>query len=395
MQLRIIIIAICSLLLIGGVGYKFQERNHLKSVVDNYHSVLTDELTIIEDYNNTQEEAYKHLKDWLSQKPDTPLKETLENIDKVIRTAKLIQNQDEEYQRKIKEDREKFQNLRKSGFFLVGSAKGFNESLLDSVDNYYQNEIESARNNGIGLAFTINLFETLKDYSIALDHSDSSAKLSAEKFAGTFYQISSLEKYARTDFSFQNEEEIKKLLPYEYEILTKYKDYLKSYYAVSKDIVNGNYDSAAYKSGKLGTDASNLTVDWSRIGTSDDAEQTSRSKTILEQLINQLTVFNNFKQKGLGKYPYMEELSFRQKDLLLCHIYSYKTGLYYLITSEYPKAETTEDLLKELSTVSPKTNELDGEFDKNSMKYTNSEKKLEFVCEDKSANKSYTFTTSK
>ncbi|QQG43376.1 MAG: hypothetical protein HYW45_04265 [Candidatus Daviesbacteria bacterium] len=395
MQLKTLTIAACLLLIALGIGYKFQERQHLRTLVDTYHSVLTDELTVIEEYNNSQEEAYKHLKTFLDQKPNTPIKDTLDNLDRIIRSGKLIENQDQEYQRKINEDRQKFQNLRKSAVLLIGPAKEFSTKLLDSIDAYYENEIESAKNNSIGLDFTLSLFETLKDYSIALNHSDTSAKLNAEKFAATFYEISTLEKYARSDFSFRNEAEIKRLLPYEYEVLTKYREYLKSYYTVSKDVVDGNYESAGYKAGKLSTDASNLTVDWSRIGTGDDNEQTKRSKAILEQLIVQLNTLNNFKQRGLGKYPFMNEIAFTKKDLLLCHIYSYKTGLYNLITSENPKAKTTEDLLKDLSTVSPKTNDLDNEFDKSSMKYTNTDEKMEFVCEDKPANKSYTFTTSK
>lgn len=395
MPLRIVIVVACVLLLFLGIGYKFQEYNHLKNLVDTYQLVLTGKLTHIEEYNNSQEEGYKHLKTYLSQKPNTPIKDTLSNLDQVIKSAKLIQGIVEDYEKRVKEDREKFQSIKKSRLLLVGSAKGFSDKLLDSIDNYYQEEAKTAKNNNLSLDFSINLYETLKDYSIALNYSATSAKLPAEKVATTFYELSSLEKYSRDDFSFRNEEEIKKLMPYEYEILTKYKQYLKSYYTVVKDYVNGNYDSAAYKATRLTTDASNLTVDWSRIGEWDEAERVKRGKTILEDLITQLSLLKELKQNGIGKYPYVKEVTFNKKDLLLCHLYSYKKGIYNLVTSEYPKAKTIEDLQKELSTVSPKTNELDSEFDKDSMEFTNIDDKIEVICKDKEANKSYIFTTSK
>lgn len=395
MPLRIVIVVACVLLLFLGIGYKFQEYNHLKNLVDTYQSVLTGKLTHIEEYNNSQEEGYKHLKTYLSQKPNTPIKDTLSNLDQVIKSAKLIQDIVQDYEKRVNEDREKFQAIRKSKLFLVGSVQGFSDKLLNSIDSYYQEEAQTAKNNKMSLDFSINLYETLKDYSIALNYSDTSAKLPAEKVAATFYELSSLEKYARDDFSFRNEEEIKKSMPYEYEILTKYRQYLKSYYTVVKDYVNGNYDSAAYKATRLTTDASNLTVDWSRIGEWDEAERVKRGKTILEHLITQLALLKELKQNGLGKYPYMNEIIFNKKDLLLCHLYSYKKGIYNLITSEYPKAKTTEELFEELSTVSPKTNEFDNEFDKDSINYTNNDEKIEFVCKDKESNKSYIFTTSK
>lgn len=395
MQLRIIIVATCILLLALGIGYKFHEYQYLKTLVDTYQSVLTDKLTLLEEYNRLQEEEYKNLKTYLDQKPNTPIKEALSNLDKVIKSNKLVLGVTQDYQRKIGEDRKKFQDLQKSEILLLNPVKGFDEKLLTSIDNYYQEEVQTPQNNSIYSDFRINLFETLKDYTIALDFSANLANLTTEKFASAFYKISSLEKYSRDDFSFQNEEEIKKLLPYEYEILTKYREYLKSYYTVSKDVLKGNYDSAQYKSGKLLTDASNLTVDWNRVGRGNEAETTKRGKAILEQLITQLELFRNFKQNGLGKYPFMNEIVFNKKDLLLCHMYSYKKWVYSSVTSEFPEAKTIEDLFKEYSTVSPKTNEFDNEFDKDSMQYTNTDKKIEFICKDKPANKSYTFTTLK
>lgn len=395
MQLRIIIVAACILLLAVGIGYKFQEYQHLKSLVDTYQSVLTGKLTHIEEYNSSQEEGYKHLKTYLSEKPNTPLKDTLSNLDQVIKSAKLIQGIVQDYEKRVDEDREKFQTIRKSRILLVGPVKGFSDRLLDSIDSYYQEEAQTAKNNKLSLDFSINLYETLKDYAIALDFSANSANLKPDKFASDFYKISSLEKYSRDDFSFQNEEEIKKLLPYEYEILTKYREYLKSYYLVSKDVLKGNYDSAQYKAGKLLTNAANLTVDWSRIGKSDEADRTRRSKAILEQLITQLSILRELDQGGTGKYPYIRPVTFNKKDLLLCHMYKYKIGLYSLVTSEFPKAKTIEELQKELSTVSPKTNEFDNGFDKSSMEFTNTDDKIEVTCKDKEANKSYAFPTSK
>ncbi|MDO8569992.1 MAG: hypothetical protein Q7R97_00205 [Candidatus Daviesbacteria bacterium] len=395
MQLKIIIAVICILLLISGVAYKYQEYQYLKTLISSYQSTLTEKLTILEEYNNSQNEASKDIKTYFFQKPDTSIKDTLTNLDKAIKSAKLVQGMVQDYERQINQNRKNFQNIRKSNFLLFGSIKEFSDKFLTSVDNYYQKENQTVQDNKVAMDFSINLLETLKDYSIALNYLATAAKLPNNKVAASFYELSSLEKYSRDDFTFQNEEEIKKSMSYEYEILNKYRQYLKSYYLVVRDYMNGNYDSAAYKATRLTTDTSNLTIDWGRIGKEGEVERIKRGKAILEDMITQLTLLQNLKKNGLGEYPYLEEVAFSKTDLLSCHIYSYKKGVYYSVTSEYPKAKTIEELFKELSVISPKTNELDSEFDKNSMQYTNTDDEIEVACEDKGDNKSYTFTTLK
>lgn len=176
MQLRIIFVAACIFLLVLGIGYKFQEYQHLKTLVDTYESVLTDKLSFIEEFNNTTEEAHEQFKTYYSQKPDTPIEETLSNLDNIIRSAKLVQGYVQDYDKKLNQDREKFQNIKKSRLLLTDPVKGFSDKLLDSINNYYQEEIKTAKNNDVGSDFTINLYETLKDFHIALNHGKKSQR---------------------------------------------------------------------------------------------------------------------------------------------------------------------------------------------------------------------------
>ncbi len=395
MQIKFLIIIICILLFAGGVGYKIQERAYLNNLVNTFQENFAKDLALVEEHSNLEEVAYQHMMSWSDSSEKDSLLDSQNKVSKIVVSTKIVKNHEEEYRKKIEADQKRFQELKSQGFFLIGDTRDFADEFLGSINLYYENEIKLARNEEIGIDYTVNLFETLKDYFAALDHSNSIAKVAKSKISDHFYKISSLEKYTRPDFSFKNEEGIKILLPYEYEVLDKYKEYLSSYYSVSKDISNGNYDSASYKASKLSSDASNLTVDWDRIGKSDDSEQTDRGKIILEEHINQIKLIQDFNQRNLGRYPIGNKIEFTNKDLMLCHAYYYKTGLFSLITSEDPKSKTAEGLIKELSTISPKTDDLDVGFDKEVMKYISDDKKGELICQDKIANKSYKFTDSK
>ena len=83
------------------------------------------------------------------------------------------------------------------------------------------------------------------------------------------------------------------------------------------------------------------------------------------------------------------------EDLVLCQMYNYKSSYYYDVTSSYPTSKTVSDLIKELSTISPKTTNIDDKFDKSVMTFKNSDKRLDFTCKDKVSNTSLKYFITK
>lgn len=395
MRIRVIIPALFLLFVILILGYKIYEYNQLKVIVKTYESNFVNELVLAEESNQITEDFVETFTTFLTQDPEASFSAVLTSYDDVIRIINIGDNKGIEYQREITENQKEYQNLNRSTFILIGKPKGFSGNFLKVVDKYYQDESKSTLYSLMGTRLLKNLFQLLRDDAIVRNHSDLIQDIKAKDYASTLYSISSIEKYTEKDYTLPDENEIKKLYLYGSDVLGRYKDYLKAYYLVAKDYARGDYESSAYKYEKFKDVYANLTVDWDRLLGENDKDTLEIQKSVLEDLYNQIKLLEQFNEEGLGRYPLFETITFQNKDLILCHLYSYKTSLYNSITSKYPEAKTIDDLLNELDTIAPKTKDLDSKFDRSVMEFSNDEKKISFICKDKVADRSYRFVSSK
>ncbi|OGG24146.1 hypothetical protein A3A79_03065 [Candidatus Gottesmanbacteria bacterium RIFCSPLOWO2_01_FULL_43_11b] len=381
MNIRTFLIGFLVVLFIGGVGYKVFERQQEGSFVNWYDQTLKEEFDLSVEVNKAQKEGYSSVQNYTTADANRPLSDTLDSIDEIISATKLLQNQQTEYNRVVEEnqkDVEKF--VRRAKFFF--SNKEYQELLQTLTDSY--GERKYIRDvNSIRIDFILNLFEVLRDFEIAQDHYRKYGSSSFETIGDTYGELSSLEKYAQNDFSFKNQEAIKEKLSFEFDVLTRYREYLKSYYVVLRDLARGNYDTASYKRGKLATDSYNLAIDWDRLWRDSDAVVSNKTKSLLSSYLTQWEAVND-----LGK-------DFSSLDLLLCRIYSTKLDLYSIVTDKESHATSSGDLLLDLSSVAPKTTDLDKLVDASIIEYAYAtDSATLFTCHNRKTNESYTFSYS-
>ena len=92
------------------------------------------------------------------------------------------------------------------------------------------------------------MLSVLKDQAVVDKFSSTIIKDPLNSIPKYFPNISPLEKYTSNNFKFYHEDLIKQYLPNGYEALNRYKSYFSSYYSVTKDVVNGDYESVDRKS---------------------------------------------------------------------------------------------------------------------------------------------------
>lgn len=379
-NLRLALLVVVSIFLILGITYKYFEWNTLKTLSDLYNSSWKNEFKIVEQNTKKYDDLAQFQNTIFNSKdPDSFSKNYIDLNSKL----NLLTESEQQYLSTIKDSRDKYINLQKSTAFLIGQRGDFAKKLIDLQIKYYNDEIESGQRGDANLYLESDLYSLWNDKGL-VDSFDKKispdAKTNIPKY---FADIAPLQSYTKSDFTLNHSDEIKQYFPDGYDALNKYKDYLSNYYIVVQDIVNGDYNSAAYNYTTISNNISNLTLNFKGIFSSGKDQQIERSKNIADEVSNGITLIKQFKKNNLGKYPILPAVSIWKEDLVLCQLYDFKsTTIYHNVTSKYPSSKNFSDLLNELSDVNPKTDSVDKDFNKSIVTYTNDDKKIEFKCKD-------------
>lgn len=390
--LRNIVLFLLVVTIFFGIGYKYLEYSILKSLNDLNRRTEREEIALIEEQDKVSEKALD-IFDAIGDK--VTFEDKIKQYRELEGATKQLINNQENYINTLQGNRGKYSRLEFKSNLLVGRRGSFAKELLENQKIYYQNEIKSAEDNNVSETMFLSLIIILKDFLIMQDYDQKSQKSPETLYSQYFRDIAALEKYTRSDFKYDKEEKIKSFYPYGYESLNKYKDFFGSYYSVVKDFVAGDFESANYKYSRIQETAANLSVDFDKLGREGDDRQEERAKNIIPAVVNKTSLIKEFKENNLGIYPFFTKIEGWKEDLVLCQLYVYKTGFYYLITSQFPKSTNFEDLVVELSEVSPKTSSVDNKFDKNTIRITNDDKLIKFECTDKEDGRVFTFESKK
>ncbi|KKR87473.1 MAG: hypothetical protein UU34_C0004G0014 [Candidatus Curtissbacteria bacterium GW2011_GWA1_41_11] len=390
---NIILIGLIALILFG-VCYKYLEYTSLRSISDLLASTERQEIGLIEEHGKLSEKAYELFSKILTDEK-TSNEEKLKLFVELEGLASQTLNNEENYIKTLESNKQKYEKLSFRTNLLVGKRGSIAKQLLDNQNRYYDNELNSAKDSYVADTMFSQLITIFKDNIALTDYDERAQKTGNDYYAENFIDIASLEKYGRSDFKFKEEDQIKKLYPYGYESLKKYKDYFGSYYAVVKDFVAGDLESAGYKYSRIQETAANLNIDFDKFIEEGDDRKKDLAKNTIETVTNKVNAINTFQEEDLGSYPALPKISKWKEDLVLCQLYAYKSQFYNLITGKYPEATNFDELLIQLSQVAPKTDDVDRKFDKSVIKFTNNDKEITFECTDKEDSKTFVFKTPK
>lgn len=394
LSLRIVLLILVFVLILLGIGYKYYEYQTVKNLSDLYNSSWKQEFKTVENNIKTGDDFYSFQKDTFSSKDITGA--FTKNYTDLKGKLNLYLESEEQYKDLITQDRNKFLALKSSASFLFGPQGDFVKKVIDAQLKYYNDELENANRNATGSYLWSNLLSVWYDKGI-VDAYEKRIGTNYKSIPTYFSDISTIQSYTNSDFKFSHEDDIKKYYPGGYSALEKYKDYLSNYYIVVQDIVNGDYQSAAYNYTNISNNIASLTINFNDFfNVQTDDQRINRDKEIVDLVSSQANLIKQFKKNGLGKYPLLPPIEKWKEDLVLCQMYDFKAvSVYNAVTSKYPTAKNFNDLLNELSGVNPKTDFVDGSFDKSTVTFTNDDKKIEFQCKDKYDGDTLSFPTKK
>lgn len=389
-SVRNIVISAFILLLILCVGYKYYEWTTLQKLSTFYNQTWTQEFGLVQDENKNIQ-PYLDLREKIY---DKNTKNTLVNsYDEYVGSLRLIISSQESYLDTIKQNNNAYSEI--NTFFLFGERGNFAKNLVSSQKQYYKYEINDAEISDAYNWLNYNITTVLRDYEILQSFGNNITSNTATNISKYFQDLYPVEKYIRTDFKFEHEDDIKIYYPNGYDALTKYKNYFSNYYSVIQDIVNGYNDSATYKLSTAKEAGTNLNISFADFYNQNNETTIKNAKNIIQIISNEANSIKDFKTKKLFKYPLLSNIGSWKEDLVLCQMYNFKSGLYHGISTNHIKAKDATSLLSELSIISPSTKFVDGKFDKSVLKIVNDDKKIQFTCLDKNSNTTYQFITLK
>jgi hypothetical protein len=382
--LRKVVLFILFGLIVLGVCYKCLEWRTFKTLAFYQQTFDKKELeTIIESNKNGKETLDLFVKIFFSE-TEIKEEEQLDNFNKLDGKFAIYMDNTKHYLGILKSNRDSYEKLRKQVKLMGGKRGELGRKILNNQIDYYGQEIEAGEEGLVSDELLKSLMVALKDMYTLLNYEDNVGGVN-EKYSTYFSDIASLEKYSEKSFQYKNEDKIKKLHPYGYEVLDKYKRYLGTYYEVVKDFVGGDEESATYKYAKLQEEANDLNIDYDRFFSEREEENNERKKKIIELVRDKIIAIKDYKEKGLGVYPLGKSVSGWVDDLSLCQIYAYKAELYMGMANEEVKSETVKELLELLKSINPRTDELDSRFNKDVLTIKGLEEEedyLVFECKD-------------
>lgn len=395
MKLKTILVCFLFLFVAASGVLKYWEWSSLKELIEAYNLNTRVELSIIEEGDRLNKK-YTDLASTIdNQGTKKPLAESLKEYDEIIGTIRAMANKNREYIETIEGNSNLYEELNKRRWLTMGKTKAFYSRFLDAITEYYRLEIESSHKDSLDIQLGEKLFENMRDSYLGLDHQSRLYKMSETELSKSFFDLSSLEKYPKDDFQFENHEEMNKRHPYGLEVLRRYDDFLGSYYQVVKDLVKGDVESAGYKSRRLQDATLGLSADWDRIVGETREEDIRRAEGILKSASSVLVEIDEYLANQIGIYPFLPRPRFTVRDLVYCQLLAFKTNLYQQIRSDNPPATNVEELVKSLGDLAPKFPEVDEATDKSVIELTDTDDEIVFGCMDREVDRKYIFSISK
>lgn len=392
MNLRIIIVALLVLGFAGAFSYKAYEGIALNSFGTIYSENILKELEAIESSEKIDgENAALDLVVKLYNDDYATYQEGIDLIDQIKSSNRLSLDSQEAYIKLIQADKEKILSHKA---YLFGTAGKKYEKLKKLLLEYYDHEIEISTFSLVGE----HSFEALNDAKrdglrFTMSVEQNTDDKGAIDYENLYSSLAYLEPYTRSEHKFKHEDEIKNLFPKSYDYLDKQREFFKIYYLLTKDIANGDQESAAYKYERTKKVMADLNPDMESILT-EGTEWVDDIKKSIELVAERVLLVKEMEQL-VSKNPFVKKPSQWEEDAEICQLYTLKTAVFKEITGDYPLANSTEELLKELESVSPKTVEMDRAFDSSKLVYRNNEGSLEFICHGNSSEKEFTFRVEK
>lgn len=393
-SLRNIILFFLVVIILLGIGYKYLEYSTIKSISDIQVKADREEISLADQQDKLSNKAYDSFVKLFTEE-EASLEANLKQFDDLNGLVNQSLNNENNYLKTLETNKNQYQNLETQSKILFGKKGEFVKRFLSHQGTYYDTEIENVRTSLVDDNLFLNLFAVWKDRALMDDYDGKAQKNPETYYSNNFTDIATLEKYTRSDFKFKDEDKIKEFYPYGYDSLNKFKEYMASYYSVIKDYVGGDEESASFKYSRLQETAINLNIDFEKLFFEGKDKSDERSNKIIAAVTEKSKLIKDFKDGNLGKYPLLPTVQKWKEDLLMCQMYAYKTNYYQSITNKYPDATNFDTLLTQLAEVAPKTDAVDSRFDKSTIKYSSSDKKIKFECLDKEDGKTYTFVINK
>ncbi len=383
-KIRNLLILSLTLLVLLFVGYKYFEWKTFSDLQNTYNTGYFDEIKSVSQMESPTADYVDALLNNQQFKKPKDSADYLEGLTTIEDKLNIVINDEEGYGDLLKQKLPLFTALRNSANLLFGQRGDIAKKIVNDQIAYYQDEVN--QNNitlselyGVKILFTIYRDNTaLNDFSKAVGTSTNASYISQY-----FNEITPLGKYADNNFKFDKEDFIKAYFPNLINKVNNWKSYFSAYYAAEKDFSVGNTDTAQLELQAVMDNGSNSYIDYSSVFNEQNSTLSDISKDVLIKVSDQAAAIKDYKSNGLYKYPFLKSLNSWKEDFVLCQMYDFKTGIYYSITSKYPVSKTVSDLINELSTISPKTDNVDGRFDKSTMIFSNIDKQLNFTCKDK------------
>ncbi|HZQ29490.1 MAG TPA: hypothetical protein VFA93_00190 [Patescibacteria group bacterium] len=371
--------------------YKYSEWQSLKSLSNLYNDAWTQEFTSVEKGSALNSKFSGITKKVFDKNSTSQM--YLDSYSDLSGTFNLISSNEEDYSNLINNNNNRYKNL--PVFFLLGDRGNFIKKLSSLQQQYYSYEISNSEINNAEWWLDFNILRAIRDMDLITEfnkNTSSDIKTTASKY---FYTLSPLSDYEDNNFKWDHEEEIKKYFPNGFSTLTNYKNYLSDFYSMVKDFVAGDYQSASYKFSALKESSVDLNPDFGSLFKEENGKYTENDKNIIKIVSEEAKLIKDFNSKKLYKYPLLPDVKSWKEDLVLCQMYDFKSGLYYLNSNNYVSSGTPTDLLRELSTISPDTQMVDKLFDIKIMKISNDDKQIDFYCLDKLGDHNYHFIITK
>lgn len=367
------------------ISYRIFEVGYVEDLNNTYREIKTREFELITETDGINVKYSQDFKGFFSEEQTTSQEE-------YVAILRIFRGRNQLYLDLINENKSKLQNLKNKAKYLVGARKTKIVEFLDTLNQYYDLEIESAESHLAYSDLLINSYKLGDDETIFHEFIDAYA-WDQEKISNNFSELVALKKYANKNYEFSNIELIKKYNLKGYESLENRAEFLGSYYEALSEYSKGNDVSAGYKFEALNQKSTELDVDYDQINDDISTGNLERSKKIAQLTVNELALVQTFEKHELFDYSFMGNFSnewvFEQT---FCNLFAYKAGVYSEIKSQDIDFSSISELNEALVEIPPSFGPIEDSINLDSINYSNNEDTVVFECDGINENKDYTYT---
>ena len=297
----------------------------------------------------------------------------------------------QEYLSLLSENRERYRQLSLPARFIVGKRGNHIRSYLQTVDSYYDLELQATEELLVESDIVEEVFQQFKDELILSEFSDIVSDEGYESISANFGMLSPIKKYTDSGYSFKSEGKIKDSYPYSYSLLSNHRRYISNFYDTMRDVSTGDDESAYYKFESLDKQSVDLETDYERLFEEGSDRGNERSKKIAQISLDKFELIEEMKNSGSLSFPIVGDLEKWKEDLIFCQLVPYKVDIYQSLLNQDPVFTTKEDLIRELDKIPPSMSKFLNLFDSSILTVNTQANKYVFECTDRATNEVYTF----